>query len=135
VLADMNSRADHCFAFFKAKLLGAHVRCLARQHADAGADAAPPEPEDAGAPPAAAQPRERLWLSAAEESAFHPLWAEVCALLGLRDAALADAARLYNPIDRSAHVHVARRAMPALAAHFRERGERRLAASTAPAAA
>lgn len=31
VLADMNSRADHLFAFFKAKLLCGHVRWLAAQ--------------------------------------------------------------------------------------------------------
>ena len=36
VLADMNSRADHLFAFFKAKLLCGHVRWLAAQQ---------PEPE------------------------------------------------------------------------------------------
>jgi hypothetical protein len=93
VLADMNSRADHLFSFFKAKLLCAHVRWVVAQSPQSPPPPQPepePEPEPGAGSCRVQQVTEevdgshRIWLSAHEQSTFEALWADLCAELGLR---------------------------------------------------
>jgi hypothetical protein len=95
VLADMNSRADHLFSFFKAKLLCAHVRWVVAQSPQSPPPPqAQPEPEPEPEPGAGScrvqqvteeeDGSHRIWLSAHEQSTFEALWADLCAELGLR---------------------------------------------------
>lgn len=147
VLADMNSRADHLFAFFKGKLLCAHVRWLAaqdRQHAatdedqpalaqfrrlEGEHDTKPSRElssEQQIAFSALHKPSDqpnRIWLSQREEETFGELFARVLETLGLQQGSKArnDAEVLYN-IDPLSHVHKKGFSLPNLVAHFRAAG-------------
>ncbi len=141
VLADMNSRADHLFAFFKAKLLCAHVRWLATQGnepelAQPGAQNLEGEPEagpaqelssdrqiDSGTMQQRSGQHNRIWLSQREEETFGKLFAQILDILGLEEGtkARSDAEALYD-IDPMNHVHKKGFSLPNLVAHFRQAG-------------
>ena len=147
VLADMNSRADHLFAFFKGKLLCAHVRWLAaqdKQHSAtdeeqaALAQSRSLEGEHDTEPSrevsserqvgfsALHKPSDwpnRIWLSQREEETFGELFARVLECLGLEQGSKArnDAEVLYD-IDPLSHVHKKGFSLPNLVAHFRAAG-------------
>lgn len=149
VLADMNSRSDHLFSFFKAKLLCAHVRSLAATTAADAFDQPARSPQEAAGAPAAAggateqlgqigegqspvvskQQKERIWLTPEEEAAFAPFWRETLSLIGLSEGSGAwqEAQGLYD-IDPVAHVHKRGFGMPLLREHFRSAGLTQIAA-------